>query len=62
MRVPASLSTSCCFGGSDFDTLFVTSARCDLDEQHAAEPLAGAVFACHPGVDGLPATPFAGPT
>ena len=63
VRVPASLSTSCCFGGSDFDTLFVTSAQCDLNpEQRAAEPLAGAVFACHPGIDGLPATRFAGPT
>jgi sugar lactone lactonase YvrE len=61
-RVPASLSTSCCFGGSRFDTLFITSAHCDLTpEQHAEQPHAGSIFACRPGTCGLPATPFAGP-
>ena len=49
VRVPASLSTSCCFGGADLDTLFITSASCDLTpEQRAAEPHAGALFACRP--------------
>jgi sugar lactone lactonase YvrE len=58
--VPASHSTSCCFGGPALDTLFITSARCDLTaEQLDAQPHAGAVFACQPGVTGLPSTPFA---
>ncbi len=62
VRVPATLSTSCCFGGRRLDTLFVTSAHCDLTpEQHADQPHAGSIFACRPGVDGLPSTPFAGP-
>jgi sugar lactone lactonase YvrE len=61
-RVPASLSTSCCFGGSRLDTLFITSAHCDLTPQQRAEqPHAGSIFACRPGIEGLPATPFAGP-
>jgi sugar lactone lactonase YvrE len=61
VKVPASLSTSCCFGGADLDTLFITSARCDLSpEQQKAEPHAGALFACRPGTSGLPATPFGG--
>ena len=42
----------CAFGGSGFDTLFVTSIRPggDLSDQ----PLAGGVFALRPGVRGLP--------
>jgi sugar lactone lactonase YvrE len=61
VNIPASLSTSCCFGGVDLDTLFVTSARCDLTpDQLDAQPHAGAIFACRPGTTGLPSTPFAG--
>jgi sugar lactone lactonase YvrE len=61
VRVPASLSSSCCFGGAELDTLFITSARCDLTpDQLRCEPHAGALFACQPGITGLPATPFAG--
>ena len=61
VRVPASLTTSCCFGGADLDTMFITSATCDLTpEQRAAQPHAGALFVCRPGVTGLPTTPFAG--
>ena len=48
--------TSCCFGDRDLGTLYVTTAA----RGAAHEPLAGAVFACRPGVRGLPATPFAG--
>ena len=61
VRVPASLTTSCCFGGADLDTMYITSATCDLTpEQRAAQPHAGALFVCRPGVTGLPTTPFAG--
>jgi sugar lactone lactonase YvrE len=56
LPLPASQVTSCCFGGSDLETLFVTSAARGAEH----EPLAGSLFACRPGVRGLPATPFAG--
>jgi sugar lactone lactonase YvrE len=56
LELPATNVTSCCFGGADLGTLYVTSAA----RGAAHEPLAGALFACRPGVTGLPATPFAG--
>jgi sugar lactone lactonase YvrE len=56
LPLPASQVTSCCFGGADLETLFVTSAARGAEH----EPLAGSLFACRPGVRGLPATPFAG--
>jgi sugar lactone lactonase YvrE len=55
VELPVTNVTSCCFGGPDLETLYVTTAR-----RGAREPLAGALFACRPGVAGLPATPFAG--
>ena len=62
VTVPASLTTSCCFGGPGLDVLYITSATCDLSPaERAAQPHAGAVFACWPGVSGRAATPFAGP-
>jgi sugar lactone lactonase YvrE len=56
VELPVSQVTSCCFGGADLDTLYVTSAS----RGTSGEPLAGALFACRPGLRGLPATPFAG--
>jgi sugar lactone lactonase YvrE len=56
IELPATNVTSCCFGGVDMRTLYVTTAARGAE----GEPLAGAVFACRPGVRGLPATPFAG--
>lgn len=56
LELPVSQVTSCCFGGPDLATLYVTSAA--RGARH--EPLAGSLFACRPGVHGLPATPFAG--
>ena len=56
LTLPASQVTSCCFGGPDLETLYVTSAARGAEH----EPLAGSLFACRPGVRGLPATPFAG--
>jgi sugar lactone lactonase YvrE len=56
VELPVSQVTSCCFGDSDLGTLFVTSAARGAEH----EPLAGSLFACRPGVRGLPATPFAG--
>ena len=56
LELPATNVTSCCFGDADLGTLYVTTAA----RGAAHEPLAGALFACRPGVRGLPATPFAG--
>jgi sugar lactone lactonase YvrE len=56
IALPVSQVTSCCFGGADHATLFVTTAA----RGAAGEPLAGTVFTYRPGVLGLPATPFAG--
>jgi sugar lactone lactonase YvrE len=59
--VPVSRPTSCVFGGDDFGTLYITSARTRLKpEVLAAQPLAGGIFTCRPGVRGLPMTEFAG--
>jgi len=56
LELPVTNVTSCCFGGADLTTLYVTTAA----RGAAREPLAGALFAYRPGVRGLPATPFAG--
>lgn len=62
IALPASQITSCTFGGPDLRTLFVTSARTELDaDRLAAEPLAGALFAVALEVPGLPAQRFGGP-
>jgi sugar lactone lactonase YvrE len=59
--VPVSRPTSCVFGGDDFGTLYITSARTRLSEEKlAAEPLAGSIFKCRPGVRGLPMNEFEG--
>ncbi len=56
IRLPSSQPTSCCFGGSRLDTLYITTARQKLSPgQLKLEPLAGALFAVVPGVTGLPA-------
>ena len=61
MRLPVSRVTSLAFGGVGHATLFVTSSSFKLTAaQQAQEPLAGAVFAAVPGVQGRPAAIFAG--
>lgn len=53
--LPVSRPTACAFGGSDLDTLYVTTARFRLaPDKLAAEPLAGALLALDVGVKGLP--------
>ncbi|MFF3271328.1 SMP-30/gluconolactonase/LRE family protein [Streptomyces chrestomyceticus] len=57
ITLPASLTTSCGFGGPDLTDLYVTSARRDLGD---AEPEAGNLFVV-PGVaQGLEGMAFAG--
>jgi SAM-dependent methyltransferase len=61
INLPVPRPTSCAFGGPDFTTLYVTSARIRLSVQQLAEaPLSGSVFAIQTGVKGLPEVPFAG--
>lgn len=56
VEVPAQRVTSCAFGG---DTLYITTARTGLDG-FGDQPAAGSLFACSPGVSGLPAGEWAG--
>jgi L-arabinonolactonase len=61
IEVPVLNPTCVTFGASDLDTLYITTARYLMTaEQIAAEPLSGALFACKPGVRGVPDAPFAG--
>jgi sugar lactone lactonase YvrE len=62
LNLPVQRPTSCTFGGPNRDTLFVTSARADLDDVAlAGQPDAGRVFAIHDlGVRGLPCLPYRG--
>lgn len=59
IAVPALHVTSCCFGGSDLHTLYITTARQGLTEQQLQDyPLSGSLFSCQPGVSGLTADFF----
>lgn len=62
IRLPVPRPTSCCFGGANLQTLYITSASVRLSgDALAAAPLSGALFALEiPGVRGLPETSFAG--
>lgn len=55
--IPASQVTSCAFGGTALDELYVTTARRGCDEQ----ALAGALFRLRPGVTGLAPNRFGRP-
>jgi sugar lactone lactonase YvrE len=53
IAIPAAQTTKCAFGGPDLDELFITSAWIGLtDQERAAQPLAGGLFRCRPGVKG----------
>jgi len=61
IALPTSHITNVAFGGPDMTTLFISSAKFELDAaQLAAQPLAGAVFAVETDVPGLAANKFAG--
>jgi len=56
---PVSRVSSCVFGGRDLKTLFVTTAREDLNAaERRTETLAGSVFALDTDVPGLPSWRF----
>ncbi|WP_413375536.1 SMP-30/gluconolactonase/LRE family protein [Alkalihalobacillus sp. 1P02AB] len=55
IEVEADQVTSCTFGGPNYDTLFITTARIGLsDESLMEKPLAGSVFLCEMPVKGKP--------
>ncbi len=61
IELPVAQVTSCAFGGSDLDTLYVTTAAIGLDQNdRARQPLAGGLFEISVGIKGLPANRFAG--
>lgn len=59
---PAARITCCCFGGLDFQDLYISSARNGLsEEQLKDQPLAGSLFVIkNIGFKGLPAFEFTG--
>ena len=61
ISLPIKKPSMCAFGGTNFDTLYVTSIRPQNNADLSAQPLAGAVFALRPGTRGLPETEFGGP-
>ena len=61
IRLPVAQVTRCAFGGPDFKTLCITSAAIGIGEaERGKQPLAGGLFACEPGMRGLPAQRYAG--
>jgi sugar lactone lactonase YvrE len=61
LALPTRQITSCAFGGSDLEDMYVTSAREWLAaDVLAQEPDAGALFVCRPGVKGRLQRTFAG--
>jgi sugar lactone lactonase YvrE len=60
VELPVSRVTSCTFGGSELDQLFITSASIGLSAaERESQPLAGAVFRADVGVRGRPADYYA---
>lgn len=59
VEVPAQRVTSCAFGGASLSTLYITTARAGLRD-FADQPAAGSLFACDPGVAGMPPGEWAG--
>lgn len=59
IELPISWPTSCTFGGDDLSTLFVTSARWSMSDDHLAKnPLEGNLFAVKADVQGVPEPRF----
>lgn len=61
IELPVARPTSCAFGSSNLDRLYITSASIGLDEAaRSVQPQAGGLFMASPGVRGLSEIPFAG--
>jgi sugar lactone lactonase YvrE len=61
VEVPTSNPTSVAFGGIDGGDLYITTSWFDLEiDSRNAQPLAGLIFRCRPGVTGPPSPRYAG--
>lgn len=61
IKLPVPRVTAPAFGGDDLKTMYITTASNGLSAAQLKEaPLSGALFACDPGVRGLPEPDFAG--
>lgn len=61
--LPCAQVSSCCFGGSDLDELYITTASIGLSrEEREQQPLAGCLFRVKPGVRGTALNRFSGGT
>lgn len=59
ISIPAPHVTSCCFGGEDLKTLYITTARSGLTMKQMEEfPLSGGLFTYTPKIAGTPITYF----
>jgi xylono-1,5-lactonase len=54
IELPTTNPTSVAFGGNDGGDLYITTSWVDCEPEHRANPLAGAIFHCRPGVTGRP--------
>ncbi len=63
IALPTSNPTSVAFGGLDGGDLYITTSWADVPaDRRAAQPLAGAIFRCRPGVAGPAAPRFVDPS
>ena len=59
--LPIPRVTSCAFGGSDYEQLYITTASWGLSSvQQQESPLSGSLFVVTPGVKGMPSRAFLG--
>jgi sugar lactone lactonase YvrE len=61
--VPVQRPTMCAFGGADLDVMYITSIGPNENDPRPmapGQPHAGGVFACRPGVQGVPEGKFKG--
>ena len=60
-ELPIPRVTSCAFGGSDYEQLYITTASWGLNSAQMREaPLSGSLFVVTPGVKGMPSRAFLG--
>ena len=61
IKLPVTKPTMCAFGGSNFDTLYITTNSYGFSEEELAnQPLAGCLFAVEVAAQGLPEAQFLG--
>ena len=61
ISLPVPNITSCTFGGKDYKTLYMTTARHTMTAEEIKQfPLAGSLFTCEPGVIGMSSGEFIG--